>query len=814
MDDFREAAHRQLMTALAQSDRRAEASAHYEILAEMLRRELDLRPSQKTRELVAQIQAGETVTIPFADGLQVPTSNLPQPLTPFIGREAELAAITAQLEAGDCRLLTLHGPGGAGKTRLALEFARRSQEQYAQGAHFVPLAGLTSPENLITTVASIIGLQIRPDREPRLQLLHYLRTRQMLMLLDNFEHLKEGAGLLIDILQAAPRVQILVTSRDRLQLAAECIFEVGGLRTDSENGKGGLPSDPAEDPEAVQMFEAYARRVHPVFQPDDVGRTAVAGLCRLVEGMPLAIELAAAWVRALSPAAILEQIAAGSKLLATTSADIPPRLRSVRASFNYSWGLLAENEQQALMQLSVFRGGCTRDSAEAVSGTGPFLLAALADKSMLTYDAAAGRYSLHELIRQLAEERLAESRREAATRRRHAGYFKSCAEEAWLLAERGSEWEAYYRRIDPELDNCRVALQNSFASGDTETALQLSTALAEYLNDHGMGQEALRWLEKALAEDDGRSAPAVRAAAYLSLSWIWYATRGGRRTVIELAKKGLALYQITEDQEGVARALHGCAVAYHGDDWDRSRDYLKEAIAAYEEAGIDHWNSWHLLENIEILTGNLDRARSLIARRRSFYEKNGDESGIMYTNTWLAFVNYYEGRIDKAQYMAEEALHYRRANSPEWAHILPLDLLIVIALDKGRLNRARSLLCERLRIMVNLKLITNAIFCFDEVAEWLLLTGHPRQAAYWLGCFDQAREWAKQPVEPVALPRYQWLVSEVRGALSEEAYTAAWQKGYAVHVEDALPLALQVMEQTAVKTTSDNVAQRAALPAH
>jgi hypothetical protein len=417
---------------------------------------------------------------------------------------------------------------------------------------------------------------------------------------------------------------------------------------------------------------------------------------------------------------------------------------------------------------------------------------------MLAYDPATGRYHLHELIRQLAEERLADSEQESSANRKHTLHFLPYAHRAWLQAEWDGEWDAYQRQIDCELDNCRAALQRALAAGDTDTALQLATTLAGYLTDHGLGYEAVRSLEEALAAGGERSPPAIRAAAYLSLSYIWYETRGGRKTVIELAKRGLALYQAIEDQEGVAHALYCCGYAYHGYDWERSRTYVTQSVAAYKEAGIENINSLQLLENIEILTGNLQEARSLIARRRTIYEKQANESGLVYTNTWLAFVHYYEGRLEEAQILAEEAVQYRRIHGPELARIHPLDVLVPIALDKGRFARARALLCERLRIMVNNNMMANAIFCFDEIAEWLFLTDRPRQAAFWLGCFDRVREWTKQPVEPVALPHYQWLVSEVGNALGEEAYTAAWQKGYAVPVHDALPLALQMMEQTAV----------------
>jgi predicted ATPase/DNA-binding SARP family transcriptional activator len=798
LDSFREAAHRQFMIALAQGDRRAEALAHSETLADLLWKEMGLKPAQKTQELINQIQAGEAIVVTTA-GPQAVTGNIPEQLTPFVGREFELADIAASLARPDCRLLTLHGPGGAGKTALALAFARRRKEQYAQGVYFIPLAGLTSPANLVFTIAAALGIQIRPDHEPRRQLLRFLQTRQMLLLLDNFEHLKEGAGLLVDILQAAPGVQILVTSRDRLQLAAETIFEVSGLRTISDNGRGASRSVPTKESEAVQMFVTYARRACPDFQPDESECTAVADLCRLVEGMPLAIELAAAWVRALTPAEILDQIAAGSRILETTSADIPPRLRSVRASFNYSWKLLDEEEQQVLMRLSIFRGGCTRDSAEAVAGADPTILAALVDKSMLTYDPAACRYSLHELICQLAEEHLANSEREAAVACKHSHYFLSHAQQAWIQVEKDGNWEVYYRQIGPDLDNCRAALQGSLGAGDTESALQLAIAMAEYLGDHGMTEEAIHSLEQGINAGNEYANPAVYAAAYLRLCDIWWHLRGSRETLIELAQKGLALYQTIEDEKGVADALYSCGYAYHGYDWDRSRAYLRQSIEAYQDASLDPVGSLSLLANVELFTGNLEKARSLSARCQTYYEKRADEFGLSLVEMWMAFIDYYQGRLDKARISAEQCLEYRRAHSYELARILPLALLVPIALDHRRLDDAQDLLLERLRIMDKNNFLSNTIFCFNEVAEWLFLNGQPRQAAFWLGCHDQAREWVKQPVEPVALPHYQWLVSEVRDALGEDEYKIAWQKGYAVPVEDALPLALQVMEQTKVE---------------
>ena len=718
-------------------------------------------------------------------------SNLPAALTPFIGRKAEMAAMAAQFEEEACHLLTLHGPGGSGKTRLALEFARHNSRQYAQGVCFVPLAGLVSPANLAPTIAAALGLSLSPQPEPRQQLLRFLQTRQLLLLLDNFEHLREGADLLVDILQAAPQVRILVTSRERLQLAAENLFMVPGLRTAPEAGES------AAESEAVQMFVAFARRACPEYRLDGVDRPAVTGICSLVEGMPLAIELAAAWVRAISPAVILEQIAAGCRLLETAGADVPPRLRSVRASFNYSWGLLDQEEQQALSCLSVCRGGCTGAAATACAAATPQILAALVDKSMLAYDRIHDRYTFHELVRQLAEERLEEGGQAAAVYRRHAGHFCALARGAWDQLERDQRYEVYYQVIGPELDNCRTAQERSLAADEAEAALQLAVALSEYLADHGMAEEALRSLEEALAAGGERYAPATRAAAYLRAANLRSNYHGGRDKPIEFAQKGLALYRELADQDGVARSLYACGLAFFAYDFDRSRDYITRSIEAFERAGSEPLRSLGLLSGLEILAGNLEAAHALLARRRAICEKLGLKGGVAAADTDMAYIYYFQGRLEEAQALAEKSVETWRALGTDFYNVYgEIDVLTRISLKQRRLDRAQTLLLERLQMSVNDNYFLQAIFCLDEVAEWFYHSGHFHQAAFWIGGYDQAREWFVQPVEPVGLPHYEWLVATIREALGEEAYTAAWQKGFAVPVEDALPLALQALEQT------------------
>ena len=733
LDDLREVAYRQLMAALAQSGRRTEALAHCEELITHLWRELGLQPEATTQALVAQIRADEpSMRAPVAPAI-VP-DNLPAALTPFIGRETELAAMAAQFEDETCRLLTLHGPGGSGKSRLALEFTRRNRSMYTQGVCFVPLAGLASAANLAPTIAAALGLQLYPRGIAQNNSCGFSRTRQLLLLLDNFEHLREEANLLVDILQAAPQVRILVTSRTRLQLAAETVFRIPGLRTTPAEGAAA-----DTEPEAVQMFLAYARRARHDYRLDDGDRPAVSGICRLVEGMPLAIELAAAWVRAISPAEILEQIAAGSSVLETAGADVPPRLRSVRASFNYSWGLLDQEEQQSLMCLSVCRGGCTGATAAACAGATPQILAALVDRSMLAYDLANDRYTFHELVRQLAEERLQEGGQAAAVYRRHAGHFCALAREAWSQVETDQRYDVYYQRLRPELDNCRAAQQRSLAAGEAEAALQLAVALSEYLADHGMFAEALRLLEEALAAGGERCAPGTRAAACLGVANLRNEYRGDREKPIEFAQQGLALYRALADQDGVARALHTCGYMFFGVDFALSRDYFTQAIEACERAGKEPLRSLGTLILLEIVAGNFEAAHSFNARRRAICERLGLMGGVASADTAMAYIYYHQERLEEAQALAEKSLETQRALGT--GHEGEIDVLTRISLKQRRLDRARALLRERLQIVVNNNHFTMAIFCLEPVAEWFYRTGHPQQAAFWIGSHDQAREW-------------------------------------------------------------------------
>jgi predicted ATPase/DNA-binding CsgD family transcriptional regulator len=323
---------------------------------------------------------------------------LPAPATALIGRTQEVAAVMRLLDDPALRLVTIVGPGGMGKTHLALEVARHCANQQRGEVRFVALEAVESLSGVAPAIANAIGFQLHGTLDPGKQLLSALRSRNLLLVLDNFEHLLEGVFYVSDMLAAASRLKLLATSRERLNLHGETVFALRGLASPPE-------SDESQDYAAFQLFLQAARRVQPTFNPTEAESRHVGQICRLVEGMPLGLELAASWMDVLTPEHIAIEIATSLAILQTTTQDVPERHRSIDAVFEHSWRLLSDAERAAFMQLSVFRGGFDRAAAQAVAGASLFMLSTLVDKSLMTR-VGADRFKLHELLRQFAEAKL------------------------------------------------------------------------------------------------------------------------------------------------------------------------------------------------------------------------------------------------------------------------------------------------------------------------------------------------------------------------------------------------------------------------
>jgi predicted ATPase len=437
--------------------------------------------------------------------------NLPVPRTSFIGRTKELEEIERLLGNPDCRLLTLVGPGGAGKTRLALEAAARRIDRYPHGVHFVPLVSVVAPEFLAPAVAESIQFAVdgaHSGFSAQDQLLDYLSERSTLLVLDNFEHLVEGSGFLNEVIERAAHLELLTTSRERLNVQSEWVFDVHGLGL-AESGKG--------SGSAVRLFVERATRVVPGFALDAAGYSQALRICRLVDGMPLGIELAASWMSVLSCAEIADEIEGNIDFLATSMRDVPARHRSLRAAIDQSWRLLTDEQRSAFSRLSVFRGSFDRSAAVAVTGANLRLLSELVAKSLLRRP-GFGRFELHELLRQYGAEQLRLSpAEEADAGERHARHYAAMLLER-QAALKGPEFAVARDELRGELDNLRAAAEWTLAVDDERVALKVLEALYTFLWMHSWfdGAETLERLARTAgfdADDPGSTSAVALAAA-------------------------------------------------------------------------------------------------------------------------------------------------------------------------------------------------------------------------------------------------------------------------------------------------------------
>ncbi len=459
------------------------------------------------RVTTGEAPSGEPLALPSA-----PRHNLPHQATAFIGRAAELAALDTLLAEPSTRQVTIIGPGGMGKTRLALAATERLLDCgcFPDGVFFVALAPLGAPDHIVPALAEAIDFPLdtsaQPTRTPRQQVLDYLRAKRLLLLFDNFEHLLSGAELVADILHTAPAVTVLVTSRERLDVRGEHLFPLTGMATEA-------------DADAVALFAATARQLRPDFALDPATTPEVAHICALVEGMPLAIELAAGWVDTLTLADIIAEIQSGLDVLETTARDMPARHRSVRAACDTTWQLLGATERAVFAQLAVFRGGGTRRAIQAISGATLRQLNLLIGKSLLSHHPQRDRYTVHGLLRQYATERLAaDPAQEQAVRDRHAAYY--CAMLATCAAElKGARQVEALAEIEADVENARAAWEWATRHGRVDLLTQALDSLGQFylwLGRYEEGLEALRLASTALEPYPG--APARRALSKL-LAW-------------------------------------------------------------------------------------------------------------------------------------------------------------------------------------------------------------------------------------------------------------------------------------------------------
>ncbi len=593
---------------------------------------------------------GDTARLPdraseSAPRTRLPKHNLPAPMTPFVGREQELDELADLLTDESVRLVTLLAPGGMGKTRLALEAAERQLDDFPDGVYFVPLAE-SAPEHIVSTIGDhIVHFRFHTGSEPKPQVLAFFHDKRILLLLDNFEHLLAEASLLVDLLQAAPTLKLLVTSRERLNLSGEVVFSLSGMACpDADTTPEALGYS------AVKLFVQQARLARRDFdlQVEDVPH--VARLCRLTAGMPLGIVLAAAWVEMLSPREIADEIAGSLDFLAVERRDLPERQRSVWAVFDYSWKRLSKAEQDSFMQMAVFRGGFTRQAAQVVTGVNVQTLQALVNRA-LVMRTPDGRYEVHELLRQYAEEQLDLTGEVDATRDAHSQYYLNML--ADLEADvKGHRQAEALDEIDADFDNVRAAWEWALRQGHYEW---IEAAL-----------ECIIWLGfmrsrfKEVADLVFQAEQTIQDVSEANSLWPWFVARPVLFLGLHLeekereahARRTLEVVRSQGDQAETAFCLFALAhYRYVAQDYSTSFSLFEESLEHFHSMNNRFYSGWALM-----FMGSCTRHLGGIAQSIHYFRQSldlrqaiGDKFGEVVTQTNFGINAILAGNLAEAE---------------------------------------------------------------------------------------------------------------------------------------------------------------------
>lgn len=695
-DPLREESHRELMSLLARNGQRQTALQQYVICRDFLEKELGVPPAPETDALRQKLAAAGAFS----------RSGLPVYGTPFIGRESELERISALLRQPNCRLVTLLGPGGIGKTRLAAETAARVIAEFLNGVVFVLLGAPGDADSLALAMCESFGLPSQPHQTPRDCLLHALREQEILLVLDNFEQHIAHVGLLGEILSAAPGVRILITSRIRLNLQNEWTLDVPGLDVPIEAGE-----DPQES-SAVQLFWQAARRVRLDFDLDPANLPYVVRICKLVMGAPLGIELAAAWLRVLSPAQVAEAIARDLDTLSTASPDVPERHRSFRALLDHSWDFLTLDERAAFCRLSIFQDGFDYLAAQTVAGASPATLSGLVDKSFVQRE-GAGRYAIHELLRQYAAGRLGECLpRGENPHQSFSRYYLDFAarREADL---RGPRQPEALEEIAAELDNLRAALDWAAEVRRDDLLAPVLESLASFFDLRGGYQEANRLLERLSGWGENEFKGWV-------LAWRgWVCDRLARyEQGRDFTERALAMFESLEDVRGQANALANLGINAI------SRGALDEALAllqrGYTLAAGDEPCQARCLNLIGVIhkqRGDFLRARDILSQSLGIFRALGGPQRIASLDNNLGAVLRALDDLEGAHACYEESLSIRRRLGDSRGEALALVNLANLLAQMERFDEARQAYEESLAISNRLDDIWGKALCLHNLGD-------------------------------------------------------------------------------------------------
>jgi predicted ATPase len=732
-------------------------------------------------------------------------NNLPLQPTPLVGREKEVAEVCDLLRGDETRLLTLTGPGGIGKTRVALQAAADLLDDFPDGTFFAPLATLTEAELLLPAVAETLGVRETGEQPLDESLKDYLSERRLLLVLDNFEQVLEAAPTVTEMLAGAPGLKVLVTSRTSLRLYGEHVYPVPPLSM--PDLKRPPPLERLTQYEAVRLFVERARALKPDFKVTNESAPAVAEICVRLDGLPLAIELAAARITMLPPRALLQRLSSRLKLLTGGARDLPERQRTLRATLEWSHALLDEGEQVLFGRLAVFSGGRTLEAIEAICDAEGDLtvdtfegVSSLLDKSLLRQEEGPGgepRFVMLETVHEYAREKLEQSAEAEEIKRVHAQYFLTLAEEA-NSGLKGANQLQWLERLEAEHDNMRAALSWALERKEAEVALRLGGALWRFWSVRGYYGEGRRWLEGALAME-GRVSPESRAMALAGIG-VLASEQGDLDRAQQACEEGLELlgHEAREAREVKLWLLTGFGwVAVEREEHEQATRLFEEGLALSREMRDTYWlaSSLFNLATVSHSLGDYERATELYEESMDLFRAQGDKQGLSAGLNNLAMLVFSKGDLGRAAQLTEEAVALSmEIGGIRGAVSIGLYNLGWMALLQDHLGRTADLYRESLSLSWDARLNPVVQWALEGFACLAGAKGEAERAARLWGAAQALHETKNIPRDIDFLAEADARISAVRSSMGEEAWEEALRKGRAMTLDEAVSYALEEEE--------------------
>jgi predicted ATPase len=739
-------------------------------------------------------------------------SNLPVPRTAFIGREQEAAALRQLLDRDDVRLVTLTGPGGIGKTRLALQVAGEIEHQFPSGICFVSLSVVGEPGLIASTIAQAVGVRETGNQSAQESMKEYVGEldQPMLLLLDNFEHLVSAAPVISDLLSAGTKLKIVVTSQSPLHVYGEHEFPVPPLAVpDSKslpplNVLSGLP--------AIALFVERARAVKHDFALTSENARAVGAVCARLDGLPLAIELAAARIKLLSPSAMLARLESCLNLLTGGARDLPTRQQTLRSTVDWSYGLLNPAEQTLFRRISVFTGGCTLEAVEAVCDTAGDLgldvldgMASMVDKSLAQQvEEAAGesRFVMLSTIREYALERLAASEDIAATHRSHAAYYLVLAEEGALEVAAHPEW---LDRLELEHDNFRTALEYLIKIGDADWGLRLGTALFSFWETREYLTEGRNRIAKLLALEGAAARPKLRSRLLFDAA-VLAGEQGDYTAAQQLFEDSLETCLELNDNRGVAVALNALAVnARDRGELATASLLFERCVAIWRDEGdpADVARALSNLANVRRLQCEPLRASELYQECLAMFRQVGDVAGIAWTLNYQGDVAREGNDLTAARSFYEQSLAAFSLSRDGWGIASALSDLAGLSWDQSDNDEARRLYGESIQMFQNLGHKRGIARVLECLAANAAAQSNAGQSLRFAGAAAALRERLGTPLTPAEQHKLEKVLEFARRTLGNAAGLTAWMEGWAMPMEQAIQEALNSGPEPTLRTGSD-----------